>query len=49
MDKSGVVINGLMGPKTIRDFFTTEQFTKNKHSIPNEFLKETIAIGKISL
>ena len=48
MDKSGVVINGLIGPKAIRDFFTSGQFTKKTHSIPNEFWKENpIAIGKI--
>jgi hypothetical protein len=39
MDKCGVVINGLIGPELIRDFFTTGQITK-KHSIPNEFWKE---------
>ena len=39
MDKSGIVINGLIGPKLIRDYFTTGQSTK-KHSMPNEFWKE---------
>ena len=28
MDKCGVVINGLIGPKLIRDYFTTGQSTK---------------------
>ena len=40
MDKGGVVINGLIGPKAIRDFFTTGQFTKKKIQYPFEFWKE---------
>jgi hypothetical protein len=43
MDKSGVVINGLIGPKVIRDFFTSGQFTK-KHSIANEFWKKQLQL-----
>ena len=39
MDKSGIVINGLIGPKLIRDYFTTGQSIKKK-SLSNEFLKE---------
>jgi hypothetical protein len=46
MDKSGIVINGLIGPKLIRDYFTTGQSTKNIQYAIN-FGKKTIAIVKI--
>ena len=47
MDKSGIVINGLIGPKLIRDFFTTGQFTKKKFNTLLNFGKKTIKIVKI--
>ena len=47
MNKSGVVINGLIGPKSIRDFFTPGQFTKKNIQCPMNFGKKTIAIGRI--